>query len=122
MHACAFETFIVYAIGVNFTKMCKTWCQPVNNLCIYGQGRSHKKITKKLYFKFREWTDYWVLERRIGGSGQFILHHFVAFDLGLEELLGFRQGGGVKSLTMVKKPFNFHRVLPVLGSSKQLRS
>lgn len=46
MHACAFETFIVYAIAVNFTKMCKTWCQPVNNLCIYGQGRSHKKITK----------------------------------------------------------------------------
>lgn len=52
----------------------------------------------------------------------FGLCEVVAFDLSLEELLGFKQGSGVKFLTLVekkkKKPFKFHKVLPALGSSK----
>lgn len=102
------EAFIIYATPAS--KKHTYWT---------GLGEVIKHYQKTI-FEFKRKTDYWVSGRESWRVGSvFSLHEAVAFDLGLEELLGSRQGGRVKFLTLVKKTFKF---LPALGSSKQLRS
>lgn len=109
MDVCIDSRSIYYATAVDFAKRHMIECQPLSNLHIYGQGRNHKKLPKTYILSSEErLIDDWVLGRRIGRSGQSSnLHEVVAFDLGLEALLGFRQGGGVKLLPWLEKHSSF---------------
>lgn len=60
--------------------------------------------------------------KRTIGSGQSSDFMKLLLLIWVLKSLIFRQGGGVKFLTLVKKTFKFHKVLPALGYNKQLRS
>lgn len=99
---CIKEAFIVYAAAVDFPKMDKTQYQPLYDLCLCGQGRSHEKLLRNYILSAEESLiiGCWEENRRIRPDVS--LHEVVAFDLGLEELLGLKQGGRVRFLTLVK--------------------
>lgn len=67
-----------------------------------------------------------VVGKRIAGLGQSSDFMKLLLLIWVLKSLKFRQGGGVKFLTLVKKKppktFKFHKVLLELGCNKQLRS
>ena len=101
--------------------MDKTQYQPLFNLCLYGQGRSHNKLPRNYILSAEESLIIGCWEENHRIRPDFSLPEVVVLIWVLKSCQGSSKGVELNSLSWFKKTLKFHKVLPELGSSKQWR-